>query len=381
MTRHLVEAGHTVTVASRSRGADRRGRRSSARVDGGDPAGVVAASEITILCVPNSPRGRRGRRRHARRARHADSIVVDTLDDRPRRRAGPARTGHRRRRRATSRRRSRAAPSAPRRARSPSWSAATRPRSTRRGPRSTPFAGLIVHVGGPGHGPGGEALQQPDLRGADARDRGGDRAGRTVGRRPRPSCTRCSPMRPATAWRCAPACRSRASIPDSPASNGWKPGLHDRPHGEGRRPRARLRGRRGRAAGDDRAGRARCWPRRRPPATGARTSPRWPRCSSTPPRTARRTSGSERRPGTCCRIRRPTLDDGLGVTRRRPRPLSSRLPAGCASLRSPDARRPRRGSGRRRVRGRCAPTRSPSAGSSRSRARCGCRPAPLAGSG
>ena len=54
MTRHLVEAGHEVTVASRSRGPIDTALGFGA-VDGGDPKGVVAASEITILCVPNSP--------------------------------------------------------------------------------------------------------------------------------------------------------------------------------------------------------------------------------------------------------------------------------------------------------------------------------------
>ncbi|MGH8983908.1 MAG: NAD(P)-dependent oxidoreductase [Acidimicrobiia bacterium] len=62
MTRHLIEAGHDVTVASRSRapietavdaGAAERDR----------PAAVIAASEVTILCVPNSPE------------------VVDVIDD------------------------------------------------------------------------------------------------------------------------------------------------------------------------------------------------------------------------------------------------------------------------------------------------------------
>jgi 3-hydroxyisobutyrate dehydrogenase len=54
MTRHLMEAGHDVTVASRSRDPIDRAVSFGAR-DGGDPRGVVAASEVTILCVPNSP--------------------------------------------------------------------------------------------------------------------------------------------------------------------------------------------------------------------------------------------------------------------------------------------------------------------------------------
>ena len=54
MTRNLLEAGHTVTVASRSRGPIDAAVKLGA-VDGGDPAGVARASEIVIICVPNSP--------------------------------------------------------------------------------------------------------------------------------------------------------------------------------------------------------------------------------------------------------------------------------------------------------------------------------------
>jgi 3-hydroxyisobutyrate dehydrogenase len=54
MTRHLLEAGHEVTVASRSPGPIERAVSLGA-VDGGSPAGVAAASEMVILCVPSSP--------------------------------------------------------------------------------------------------------------------------------------------------------------------------------------------------------------------------------------------------------------------------------------------------------------------------------------
>jgi 3-hydroxyisobutyrate dehydrogenase len=54
MTRNLLAAGHTVTVASRSQGPVDAAVASGA-IDGRDPAGVVAASEITLLCVPDSP--------------------------------------------------------------------------------------------------------------------------------------------------------------------------------------------------------------------------------------------------------------------------------------------------------------------------------------
>jgi 3-hydroxyisobutyrate dehydrogenase len=54
MTRHLVAAGHEVTVASRSRGPIEAAMQAGA-VEGDGPRGVVANSEVTILCVPNSP--------------------------------------------------------------------------------------------------------------------------------------------------------------------------------------------------------------------------------------------------------------------------------------------------------------------------------------
>jgi 3-hydroxyisobutyrate dehydrogenase len=54
MARHLVDAGHDLTVASRSRGPIDAAVAFGAR-EGADPAAVVAASEITILCLPSSP--------------------------------------------------------------------------------------------------------------------------------------------------------------------------------------------------------------------------------------------------------------------------------------------------------------------------------------
>jgi 3-hydroxyisobutyrate dehydrogenase len=54
MTRHLVDAGHEVTVTSRSRrGIEPAVAAGAAEGDG--PLGVVGASDVTILCVPNSP--------------------------------------------------------------------------------------------------------------------------------------------------------------------------------------------------------------------------------------------------------------------------------------------------------------------------------------
>ncbi|MEX0663884.1 MAG: NAD(P)-dependent oxidoreductase [Acidimicrobiia bacterium] len=54
MTRHLVEAGHEVTVASRSRAPIERAL-GFGTVEADGPRSVVHASEVTILCVPNSP--------------------------------------------------------------------------------------------------------------------------------------------------------------------------------------------------------------------------------------------------------------------------------------------------------------------------------------
>jgi 3-hydroxyisobutyrate dehydrogenase len=54
MTRHLLEHGHRVTVASRSREPIDQAVALGA-IDGGDPAGVAQASDVVVLCVPNSP--------------------------------------------------------------------------------------------------------------------------------------------------------------------------------------------------------------------------------------------------------------------------------------------------------------------------------------
>jgi 3-hydroxyisobutyrate dehydrogenase len=54
MTKHLVDAGHVVTVASRGRGPVEEAIAAGAR-EGDGPRGVVEASEVTIVCVPDSP--------------------------------------------------------------------------------------------------------------------------------------------------------------------------------------------------------------------------------------------------------------------------------------------------------------------------------------
>ncbi len=54
MTRHLIGAGHQLTVASRSQGpVDRAVALGSRGV--GSPAEVAASSETVFLCVPSSP--------------------------------------------------------------------------------------------------------------------------------------------------------------------------------------------------------------------------------------------------------------------------------------------------------------------------------------
>jgi 3-hydroxyisobutyrate dehydrogenase len=54
MAGHLVSAGHDVTVASRSRGPIDAALAFGA-TDGGSPRGVAEASDVVVLCVPNSP--------------------------------------------------------------------------------------------------------------------------------------------------------------------------------------------------------------------------------------------------------------------------------------------------------------------------------------
>ena len=115
MAGHLVAAGHDVTVASRGRGPIDAAVAQGA-VDGGSPLGVAEASDVIILCVPNSPEVVEvidamlpalgaGQDRH----RHAPPSTP--------RWSGPSTPGWRRRARATSTRRSRAARPARRRAR------------------------------------------------------------------------------------------------------------------------------------------------------------------------------------------------------------------------------------------------------------------------
>jgi 3-hydroxyisobutyrate dehydrogenase len=54
MVGHLLTAGHEVTVASRSRGPIDAALAQGA-AEGGSPRRVAEASEVVVLCVPNSP--------------------------------------------------------------------------------------------------------------------------------------------------------------------------------------------------------------------------------------------------------------------------------------------------------------------------------------
>ena len=54
MTLHLIDSGHDVTVASRRRGPI-DAAVSAGATEGNGPQGVVDASDVTILCLPNSP--------------------------------------------------------------------------------------------------------------------------------------------------------------------------------------------------------------------------------------------------------------------------------------------------------------------------------------
>ena len=150
MAGHLVAAGHEVTVASRSRGPI-DAAVSQGAADGGSPRGVAEASEVIMLCVPNSPGGGGGGGRHAA-GPGAGQDGGRLLHHRPRGGALPARASRCDAERAISMLRSPVARPAPRRARSLSWSVVTPASWPTPMPALEPFSGLVVHVGGPGMG-------------------------------------------------------------------------------------------------------------------------------------------------------------------------------------------------------------------------------------
>jgi len=178
MTRHLLTAGHDVTVASRGRGPIDAAIAAGAR-EGDGPRGVVADSEVTVLCVPNSPEvvevldaGRtRARSRQDRRG---------YVDDRPGRRARAARARRGRGREIPrgaalgrhGRCRTRHAHTHGRRCGRRARGGASRARPVRRAHRARRRTG---------YGAGGEALQSAGVRGADARRRGGRDDGGEIG--------------------------------------------------------------------------------------------------------------------------------------------------------------------------------------------------------
>ena len=240
MARHLVEAGHDVTVASRSRGPidaavafgarrRRRTRAASSTQRGHDPVPAELA------------RGRRGARRRARR-RSARARSSSTR--RPSARTSSAR----------------------------STSACI---ATGAGYLEAPLSGgtvgaekgtLTLMVGGDAadarrraagarsvrradrarrrarDGPGREALQQPHLRGADARDRGSDGHGRS---RPGVEMEHLYEILTHATGDCV-AVRTRLPAegrdPGQPGVERLGARVHDRPHGQGPRPGDRLRG-------------------------------------------------------------------------------------------------------------------------------------------
>ena len=237
MTRNLVAAGHQVTVASRSRPPVDEAMAFGA-IDGGTITDVASSSEVLILCVPNSPDVVQvldtvvpaigpgtivvdcstidpdvERAQHARvtatGARYLDAPVSGgtvgakkgtltlmvggdeaTLDD-----ARPA---------------------------------------------LDPMAGLIVHVGGPGDGPGREALQQPHLRGPDGGDIRGHRVGPAVGCRHGEAPRGPPPFDRGLHRGADPAPGARCHR-RQPRLERMATRLHDRSDGEGPRPRLVLR--------------------------------------------------------------------------------------------------------------------------------------------
>ena len=221
MTRHLIEAGHDVTVASRSRGPiDEAVALGAHEADG--PLAVVEASEITLLCVPNSP-DVVAVLDAAMPALGAGKLIVDTSTIDPE----VERAQHDRVNAAGAR-----YLEAPLSGGTAGAQAGTLTLMVggdadtldAARPALDPFAGLIVHVGGPGHGPGRQALQQPHLRGTDARDLRGDRDGREGRRRPRQALRGAHALERRLRRR-AHALPSPGVVPDSPASNNWAPGF------------------------------------------------------------------------------------------------------------------------------------------------------------
>ena len=222
MARHLVDAGHDVTVTSRSRGPIDAAVAAGA-IDGGTSDEVAARERgHDHLRAGLVRRRRRARRRDAGAGRRQDRRRH--VDHRSRRRARAARTcdgdrgalpggaavGRHRGRRAghahaDGGRRRRRARGGPARAR-----AVRRERScTSAGPASARSSSCATTSSTR------RRCWRPPRR-------------RSWRRRPVStcaSCTRSSRTRPVTATPSAPVSRSRVSLPDGPASNDWQPGF------------------------------------------------------------------------------------------------------------------------------------------------------------
>ncbi len=222
MTRHLLEAGHHVAVASRSRGPVERAVGLGA-VDAGSAAEVASASEMVILCVPSSPQVIEVVGRPAA-GTASGSGGGGLLDHRSGGGPGRAPAGEGGRRRLSRR------PPLGRYRRGGGGGTLTvmvggegvdarrgppRPRGLRRPDRP---------CGRTGDGPGGQALQQFDLCGPDARHLRGHRAAVKSG----VDLAKFHDVLLHSTGDCV-AVRTRLPVAGvvaaSPASNGWRPGF------------------------------------------------------------------------------------------------------------------------------------------------------------
>lgn len=221
MTRHLVDAGHDVTVTSRSRGPIDTAVGFGAR-DGGSPRGVAEASEVVILCVPSSP--------HVVEVVDAmlpvlgdGTIVVDTST------IDPNVERHQHERVGAAGGRYLEAPLSGGTAGAEAGTltlmvggdAAVLDAAR---PALEPFAGLIVHVGGPGMGQTVKLCNQLIyaacmLAAAEAT---------VIAERAGVDLARLYEVLTHSTGDCS-AVRTRLPaegvVPDSPASNGWRPGF------------------------------------------------------------------------------------------------------------------------------------------------------------
>ena len=117
-------------------------------------------------------------------------------------------------------------------------------------PALEPFAGLVVHVGGPGMGQVVKLCNQVIY----AAQMTATAEATAMAVKSGVDMEKLLQVLTHATGDCV-AVRTRLPvpgvIPESPASNGWQPGLHDRPHGQGPRPRHGLRGALRRAGAHD----------------------------------------------------------------------------------------------------------------------------------